>query len=276
MTKLKLFNYALSKIGEYKVSSTTADVPAVNRVNAIYDHVRDLVLRSHRWNFARKDALLTPQWIATEAIYNSGGLVAITSALHPPGLLDGDTVTVSGTKYDGVWRITRLSANDFVLNGSVYTGTSTLGTFTKVPPFGYAYMMKIPDDCIMARSVNGVDVSSAQDIWELQGRFLLTDVSEAKFVYTYQVRDEGDPAFDPTATELSFDPDFLEVFATTLALELCLGVTGSEKKRMSILSELNSIIIPRAIRNNAIEKYTRILLGQAGNAGYESRTQDSY
>jgi len=274
MTKLGLFNYALSKIGEYKVTSTTADVPAVNRVNACYNHVRDLVLRSHRWNFARAHKTLKPTWVVPTSLTNSSGKVLVTATAH--GLVTGDAVRIKDTSYDGSWVITRVSANTFTLDDSTYSATSAAGSFTQVPPFGYGYQMLIPTDCVMARTVNGVDVSSAQDIWELQGRYLLTDVEEAKFVYTKRVADEGTAGFDPTTSELSFDSDFLEVFATNLALELCLGVTGSEKKRISILSELTTVTLPRAMRNNAIEKFTRVILGQAGNSGYESRNFDTY
>lgn len=265
MTKLQIANYAFSKIGEYKVASLAVDVPAVNRVNAIYPQVLDLVLRKHRWNCARADKRLTPNWVVPTSIGSSGTLVEVNLNSH--GLATGDRINLDGTSYDNTWFVTRVDAHSFTLDESVYSSTSLPGRYTVIPQFGYGWQMDLPNDCVTARSVNGVAANAADDIWEPRGRKLLTNQEEVNLVYTKRLTDDE---LDTVA-----DADFIEALATKLAIELCLGISGSEKKRAQLNAELEGVIYPTAVSNNAIEKFTTIIANTRGNSGYESRIYDN-
>ena len=53
-TKLIIWNKALSFLGERKLAALDDDTPSSRVLDLHYDTVRDSLLRSHRWNFARK------------------------------------------------------------------------------------------------------------------------------------------------------------------------------------------------------------------------------
>lgn len=265
MTTLQIANYALSKIGEYKVAGLAVDVPAVNRINACYPQVLDLVLRRHRWNCARADVRLTPNWVTPTSITNSATLVKVNLVAH--GLVTGNRINLDGTSYDSTWFITRVDADSFTLDDSVYSTTSLPGRYAVIPQFGYGWQMDLPSNCITARSVNGVAANAADDIWEPRGRRLLTNQEEVNLVYTKRMTE--------AEIDTDADADFIEALSTKLAVELCLGIVGSEKKRNQLNLELESVIYPTAILNNAVEKFTTIIANTYGNSGYESRNYDN-
>lgn len=60
VSKVSVCNSALIKVGAERISSITQDTKRAILLNAIYDQVRDAVLRAHRWNFALKRTTLTP------------------------------------------------------------------------------------------------------------------------------------------------------------------------------------------------------------------------
>lgn len=52
--KIDIMNKAINLLGEAYINSPTQATKAASRINTEYDSVRDLVLRSHTWNFAIK------------------------------------------------------------------------------------------------------------------------------------------------------------------------------------------------------------------------------
>jgi hypothetical protein len=60
VSKTSICNSALVKVGAERISSITQDTKRAIILNAIYDQVRDSVLRAHRWNFAIKRVALAP------------------------------------------------------------------------------------------------------------------------------------------------------------------------------------------------------------------------
>lgn len=60
ITEVSIANSALIKVGADRISSLTEDVRSAVLINAIFDQMRDAVLRDHPWNFAEKRAVLAP------------------------------------------------------------------------------------------------------------------------------------------------------------------------------------------------------------------------
>ena len=60
VTTVSICNSALVKVGSDTISSLTQETKSARILNAIYEYVRDVVLRAHPWNFATKRAALTP------------------------------------------------------------------------------------------------------------------------------------------------------------------------------------------------------------------------
>ena len=55
---VQICNLALAKIGEEQITSLTDNSKAARRCNLVYEPMRDVVLRSHLWNFAIKRVAL--------------------------------------------------------------------------------------------------------------------------------------------------------------------------------------------------------------------------
>lgn len=60
VTVVSVCNSALVKVGADRISSITQDTKSAKILNAIFNTVRDDVLRAHRWNFAMTRATLAP------------------------------------------------------------------------------------------------------------------------------------------------------------------------------------------------------------------------
>lgn len=67
VTQVSICNRALIRCGASRISMITEDVQGAILCNALYDELRDEVLRAHPWNFAIKRVQLaptatTPEW----------------------------------------------------------------------------------------------------------------------------------------------------------------------------------------------------------------------
>jgi hypothetical protein len=64
------------------------------------------------------------------------------------------------------------------------------------PSFGYDHRYQLPNDCIRVISVNDID----DELWEVEGRELLTDENPVEIVYTRRVEETGlwSPRFTAT------------------------------------------------------------------------------
>lgn len=60
VTLVGIANSALIKVGADRISSLTQDTKSAIVLNAIFDFIRDEVLRAHPWNFAIKRATISP------------------------------------------------------------------------------------------------------------------------------------------------------------------------------------------------------------------------
>lgn len=70
VNQISICNSALIKVGADRISSITQDTRSAVLLNAIWDQVRDAVLRAHPWNFAIKRVTLNPTGTAPEYEYD--------------------------------------------------------------------------------------------------------------------------------------------------------------------------------------------------------------
>lgn len=67
ISQVSIANSALVKVGADRISSLSEDTRAAILINAIFEQIRDQVLRDHPWNFAMTRAALAPN--ATEPAF---------------------------------------------------------------------------------------------------------------------------------------------------------------------------------------------------------------
>ena len=70
VTQVGICNSALIKVGGSVIQSLTQDTKSAQILNAIYAHIRNEVLRAHKWKFAMKRAILSPLATTPEFEYN--------------------------------------------------------------------------------------------------------------------------------------------------------------------------------------------------------------
>lgn len=84
------------------------------------------------------------------------------------------------------------------------------------PVYAYDFQYQLPSDCLRVFGVSaGNDGEDDETEFEIEGRTLLTDLSEVYIRYIYRV-------IDPT----QFDSVFCGAFAARLAAELAYSITG--------------------------------------------------
>jgi hypothetical protein len=70
VSKTKIANLALQKLGAERITSLTQDHPNARSINACYDLQLGIELASHRWNFTKKRASLGPHATAPAFDYD--------------------------------------------------------------------------------------------------------------------------------------------------------------------------------------------------------------
>lgn len=60
VSDVALANLALQKLGAARITSLTEDSRNARSINACFAMIRDRELRAHRWHFAKKQAVLSP------------------------------------------------------------------------------------------------------------------------------------------------------------------------------------------------------------------------
>ncbi len=191
---------------------------------------RQAVIRAHPWNFAVKRATITGKTI-TACVANAG-LIQVTAVAH--GFVTSDYVTIEsvlGTvEANGQWTITKIDADNFTLQGSTFTSTySSGGLVGLAPAFDFGYMQALPSDCLRV-----LMVSQGDDLWKVEGRYVLTDSSSIQLKY---LKDETDYA--------KWDAMAYEALALYLAWEVCFALTQNQALRDSAFKAWDSYM-PRA------------------------------
>jgi hypothetical protein len=246
-TEVDIANHALSILGAYKITDfAQAGVSYSPKCGELYPMVRDRLLRDHKWNFARASAVLSPTWVAITSITNNGGLIQVNKVAH--GLVTGQRVNMDQTSNDGLYTLTRISADAFTLDSSVYTD-ATVGRYSLAPIFGWSYIFALPADCLMVRTGNGWENSQrSKTPFQIQGHDIIANCSVIDLVYTKQVTDVS-----------LFDVSFEACLAMQLAIELVMSTINNMDRRNKLTAEYESITLPKAKRSNAIEPSARII-----------------
>lgn len=247
ITKLELVNLALAKLGEYKISDLDPDVlsgkekVAAQVVEDHYNQTLHSCLVSQRWQFAKKPARLTTTYITMTTVANNGtGGVRVTKTAH--GLVTGERVKVVGTKTPGSWYITKITNDTFDLDSALYSA-STVGTYVKVPLFGYEYMHSLPSDFLRLHTVNGSNYKRGGAPWKMVSNMIYSNYEVLAIEYCYH-----------NTTTLSYPPEFDSYLACQLAADICPRIRGDQKLKNQLLSEVMQIHLPTAKRNNAIDQ----------------------
>lgn len=111
---------------------------------------------------------------------------------------------------------------------------------TTTPSFQWDYAYTLPSDCLRVWELYGTDAEWVSE----NGQLLTNQDAEIYIRYVKQVTTPG-----------KFSPPFVNCLATRLGAELAIKLAGEEGKqiRLSLLQELNQILLPAAYALNAIE-----------------------
>jgi len=108
VTEVSICNLALQKLGADPISSLLQVHPNASVMNAVYETLRDLELRQHRWNFAKSRATLAPD--ATAPSTESGFSYAFplpTDYLRLLSPNESNNISRDGGRNDVDWKIER-------------------------------------------------------------------------------------------------------------------------------------------------------------------------
>lgn len=121
--------------------------------------------------------------------------------------------------------------------------SAVLSQLSEPPAFGWAYHYQLPNDYISCVSLNEIDPTNVvRDLFEVRGRELFTDETEANLVY---VCDLTLPGNDLGAAS----PLLAELFALKLATRLAWTFQQSRTLRESLLIEYGQKLAKAAARD---------------------------
>lgn len=106
------------------------------------------------------------------------------------------------------------------------------------PPFGFDYAYTLPTDCLRVWEFYGYTAE-----WVVESGQLLTDAEEE--IYIRYIRKVTETAY--------FSPSYVNCLGTLLGAELATKLADDKPMRQALLKELNDILLPEAMRLNAIE-----------------------
>jgi len=130
---------------------------------------------------------------------------------------------------------------------------TTLAQSSPAPDFGFSYRYRQPTDCIRVLRVNGRDVDEPTDLYEIEGRDILTDADTMKLQYIRYTED----------TTL-FDSLFVEALAILIASKVAVTIRQDERLAASLTKQYLTVILPRARKVDGNER---------NKAPYDARQQ---
>ena len=110
------------------------------------------------------------------------------------------------------------------------------------PEFGWAFQYELPTDCLRLLEVNGWHQGRRKGVWEIEGKVVLTNDTEAKVRYVSRVENAN-----------RFDSVFVEALATKLASKIAMAINGSSSMTGELLTQYEKLTGPRARRLDAFE-----------------------
>ena len=251
-TDIEIVNLAMIRLGANTITSMTDGSRNATAANVIYAMIRDEVLRSFDWGFAKRRAWLdekTPNTVVITGVTGANpGVVSYThvGVLDPQ---DGDKVEIAG-----IVGMTELNGNQYVVDNvnttaetfelldtdtSGMTAYGSAGTAERVVPASneWAHCYDKPSDCLAVRMVN----EDPTILFEMTEDGIYCNEAGIRITYTRQV----------TSVTL-FDPTFISALASRLAGELAIAITGS-KKKMELNLSFSETLITRAKTSDAKE-----------------------
>lgn len=294
--KLSVSNLALSLVGGARITTFGETTTEEGRViNAVYDDVRDMVLKESPWTFAQKRAELVdmtkpdPDDWETDTDYVEDDVVEY-GGTHYTCLVDHTSDVFTDDLTSVYWETTTdwvtdttYSPGDQVYNSGIhYTCLSlhTSGTFatdltsvywivSERPAFdedSADVVYYLPTDFLKLNMVSDKDA-----LVKLEGTRLLSDSEELKISYTYQ---NDTPSY--------YSADFRVALATRIAAEICYTITNSANKAESLLQKYEQVDLPKAMSSDSQQGTPTAVMQdewenamQAGSSGIKGRTTDA-
>jgi hypothetical protein len=230
---LTVANGALIHLGS-KVITALADTSKEGRFcNERIGKLRKALLRMHPWNFATKRKHSTVTYSNVNTATELSGEWLLYKATH--GLVTGDRVLVVASEdvpsINGQWYVTRIDADNFSLDDSVFDATESAAyvadeaTFVKIPQYGWDFMHAVPSDLLRFLRIDG-DVDH-----KIENEFILCNEDTIDIEYIYDVDDDT-----------IMDPLFVEAFALGLAWNLSNVLTQSETMRAQLHDEFKRML----------------------------------
>jgi hypothetical protein len=247
LTELALCNLALGHLGEAPIAALDSSTAASRACVQCYGTTRDEVLRSHRWNFAAKRAILTPPWqsLTSYASYTLDGVAVVRVNKTAHGYTTGQRVRLKDADIaTGAWIISVIDSASFALVGCAYNAsvlTYTSALMSLVPTFGWDYQFILPSDCLRIMEEGEGENGQSKD-WIIEGRLLLSNRDTCNLVYVSQV-----------TNVTVFDSVFVQALAVRLAVVLSEIIRGTTGKTEQLNAQYERITAPLARRVDANE-----------------------
>lgn len=125
---------------------------------------------------------------------------------------------------------------------------ASLAASVDTPEFDFEYQYTLPSDCLRVlmpfSGSESVQADNRVD-WKIEGRNILSN-QEGPLLISY-LADITDPN--------QFDVAFIDVFASRLAMEVAMRLTGSTEKRKNAAEEYKTSLL-EARRMNAFEQFS--------------------
>ena len=127
---------------------------------------------------------------------------------------------------------------------------ANLSALSEDPAFGWAKQYQLPEDCLRVLQLNGWDYNQDPKRWEVEGRVLLTDISdgvEIKYIYR-------------NANAFEYDPIFVQALSCKLAHAVAKEISGASALAGEQLQEYERVIAPLARRVDSHESRPKVKL----------------
>jgi hypothetical protein len=180
-------------------------------------------------------------------------------ALAKIGNADNYLVTMADLTKEGrlcrllYLHVLNICIDDYPWNCMV--ATTTLVIDVTVPSFGYDHTYPLPDDCIRVLSLTEdgtTDDDSSLD-WRRIGRYIYTNADTLYLTYLWN-----------NTSVSTYDPRFIQAFASRLAIELAPSITGNKQVVALLWEEYKAIIsemrLLDAIEDNAQERGSQSMI----------------
>lgn len=240
---------ALAKLGEHTATATTDDTVPVNLLETLFPLATAEALEigpekgwrfaRHRYNGIDRDSIT----ITSIANSSTSGDITITGT-H--ALAVGDMVELDGdTGYDDTYVVTAISTTTTFDVTATFVATGTGTAYWTSQKYAYRYARPT---CTRVTSVKvgGVELTD----WVREGAWILTNMEEDEVDMLYVKH------FDDL-TVTNFPAHFVKVVAWKLAEHIAYSITQSRALGEQILTELETLYLPRAVAIDAREEYVK-------------------